>query len=202
MVKFTCCDPVNIKCNKRSDRDSSVRIITNEFLILAGELGIVLCQGDSVCDSCRLVVIKKHTEKKGIVKADEISPKLETTSNYTENIPLLLEARSSIVDNLNKSLSELNESPIVLNKIDQSQQSATKKFAKVSDVLECQVFKIVTKNNDSSDKTEYLEWLDQLKQAYASSESYDEKIFLLTTLPQSWTQKRIEEEFGVSRYMS
>jgi hypothetical protein len=46
------------------------------------------------------------------------------------------------------------------------------------------------------------DWLTNLKIAYQNETKRSQKIFLLTTLPDSWNRSRIEQEFEVSSYTS
>lgn len=46
------------------------------------------------------------------------------------------------------------------------------------------------------------DWLTNLKIAYQNETKRSQKIFLLTTLPDSWNRSRIEQEFQVSSYTS
>jgi hypothetical protein len=46
------------------------------------------------------------------------------------------------------------------------------------------------------------EWLFKLKEQFRKSSSQNENIFLLTILPQSWTQQKMMKEFQISRHLA
>ena len=51
-------------------------------------------------------------------------------------------------------------------------------------------------------EAEFNEMIHNLKQNCNTSEKFSEKIQILTILPQSWTRRRKEAEFGASYHMA
>lgn len=71
---------------------------------------------------------------------------------------------------------------------------------KVTKKLSEEIFRIPPPKEFNSNR--YTEWLNQLKQKFNETTKYDEKIYLLTTLPMSWTSNEIRNFFSVPRYMA
>ena len=51
-------------------------------------------------------------------------------------------------------------------------------------------------------EAEFNEMIHNVKQKCNTSEKFSERIQILTILPQSWTTRRIEAEFGASYHMA
>jgi hypothetical protein len=61
---------------------------------------------------------------------------------------------------------------------------------------------IPTQTQKPDDEINSDEWLLQLKEQFRKSSSQNENIFLLTTLPQSWTQQKMMKEFQINWHLA
>jgi hypothetical protein len=61
---------------------------------------------------------------------------------------------------------------------------------------------IPAQTQKTDDEINSYEWLLQLKEQFRKSSSQNENYFLLTTLPQSWTQQKMMKEFQISRHLA
>lgn len=98
---------------------------------------------------------------------------------------------------LNKSLELLGESPIKKQKVTKQKlekvQSVIASFAKES---------TVTLTHQEEYQRDEREMIDQLKVKFLNTKNRSEQFLVLSCLPQSWSRAKIQEEFGVSQFMT
>lgn len=141
-----------------------------------------------ICDSCR----KQLTALKNNQEANETcADDCETDPNFS--------SKSEVIETLNASLQELGESPINKKRVEY-QPYALKKIKKINSSMKRKLFTNIQESSD--DEAELLEdsLLNNLKTNFSHS-ARDKKLMILTCLPESWTVKRIMQEFNAPNYM-
>lgn len=100
-------------------------------------------------------------------------------------------------NNINKSLLELGVSPIKKQRLSRkSNKYAEIKMGEIDAALSQKIFNIPSNNKQTREELD--NWLLIFKDVVKKS-SYADKIFLLSTLPESWNSLRIEKEFDLPR---
>lgn len=185
-----CCNPFSEPNHRKSIKN--LRNVVDWMCSL--NLGIKM--GMKICDKCRK-------------KMNIIENKTEPDQPHEYDLPgtstdILFTDQSASVDFLNKSLELLGESPLKKKKISVESYTSNK-IEKIKISLEKNLIptkKNVEHNDQGEINTVNTEILNQLKNKFYQTSKRSEKITILTLLPQSWSLKKIEEEFGVSNYMA
>jgi hypothetical protein len=105
---------------------------------------------------------------------------------------------------LNESLRVLGESPIIHRKLRKTPLYAKTKARKIESAVKKRI-ELCTGTLLSDEmpvQSPDMEIINQLKKKFRSCTKNSEKIQILTVLPNSWTLKRVVEEFQVSEYMA
>lgn len=191
IYKVRCCNPFGEENHPKSVKN--LRNVSEWMCSL--NLGIE--RGMKICDKCR----KKISNEKPIQEITEVENN-PGTSSQDETV---FTDPETAVDYLNKSLELIGESPIKKKKLGVSSYGM-KKLEKVKSTLEKQLIpdKSMCSSDDLQNKGNEVESeiIEQLKLKFSQTTKRSEKITILTILPQSWSCKKIEEEFGVSNYMA
>lgn len=148
--------------------------------------------GSVICDTCR----KNLTKLKKAEKEEEDSSGPEV--NITNNDPNF-SATSTVVQTLNASLHELGESSIDKKKIS-SKNYAKSKVQKISSSMKRKLFVAAETSSDSdSDVNELI--LQNLKINFLNCNSRAKKLLILTSLPETWSIRKIMKEFNAPNYI-
>lgn len=154
-----------------------------------------------ICGACRIRISRDATE--------EVS---DTTSSHTtpderdmESANIIQIEENVAVQQANLVIRACGLSPLNKRKL-RNKTYGEEKIQKVSSILSNAIH-IPNPNIASSSGISFIEnelenWISNLKEAFQKETKQSQRIYLLTTLPASWSQKRIEEEFKVSRYTS
>jgi len=108
---------------------------------------------------------------------------------------------------LSQSLQVLGESPVCKRKAETRVNYAKKKVKAIETTVKRKLELIGGVSLDAADSslnqadTSASEIIDQLKEKFNSCCKMSEKVQVLTVLPKSWSQKRIEQEFRATNYM-
>lgn len=105
------------------------------------------------------------------------------------------------LDYLNKSLSNIEESPITKKRL-HSPGYCRKKLEKVTKKLTNELVGDTSFPENEEQVDPDSEMIVQLKEKFQNTTKKSEKFLILTTLPKSWTIKKVETEFGVSSRMA
>ena len=179
-----CCNPFEKDGHKTIKK---LRPVQNWMI----ELNRSIKPGMKICDSCR-----KQLAKEGETQPMEKGEECEAGTSADKEF---IDCNMSI-EYLNKSLSCIEESPIVKKRMC-SPAYCKRKLEKVKKNL---VAKLVnnTGSSESEDNDPDSEILLQLKKKFEQTQSRSEKFQILTLLPMSWSCKKIENEFMVSNRMA
>lgn len=105
--------------------------------------------------------------------------------------------KKEAIESLNRSLIAIEETPIKTKRLSEKKYPEAK-IKKVTDAFRTKVLNL-NPSSSSSDSAEYVdsEIIKQLKEKFNSTTDKSVRMQILTTLPKSWTLKKIETEFGV-----
>lgn len=121
-----------------------------------------------------------------------VSSASSSGSVYDEHIK---ENISTIVEKLNDIFKDTHVTSIDKTKIRYKKYSQDK-LNEITEFLSKYVFKVENPSTDSN------EMISQLKKKFASVSSRNEKIKILSVLPESWKPSKIQEHFNVPKYMA
>ena len=107
---------------------------------------------------------------------------------------------SLVVQTLNTSLQELDQSPIDKSKI-KSKHYASSKVKKKSSSLKRKLFVAAENSSSENDNDIDKSVLQNLKNNFLSSTSRTKKLMLLTCLPENWSVRKIMHELNAPNYM-
>ena len=177
--KSVCCNPLN------KDRHSHRRTNLRPVLPWMCEKVPSLSLGAKVCDACRKELALLPTESS---QEDDTAD-----SNSQEEVSY----PNDSLDTLNQCLSAIGETPVIKKKLQQTKYPK-EKIKKIKSAVKMKMLPTM----ESSDIDEESEIITQLKVKFRATTERSEKVQILTVLPQSWTIRKIQEEFGVSNYMA
>ena len=174
----TCCNPFE-KPGHYAKR-KNLRLVTERMC----ELVPSITKGSRICDDCRKKVSKIPLE------AIPSNSELGSDAAYVDSP----EALSS----LNRYLDEIGETPINKPKFHRSTKYSKEKIGKITTAIQ----KVATSGLQSDeDVDDQAEMIEQHKERFHSTTERSEKVQILTVLPQSWSIRRVQGEFGASDYM-
>lgn len=180
-----CCNPFK-KSNHKTIK--KCRLVQDWMCDFHPEIKL----GMKICDSCRKQLAK---ERKEMLEKDLTEQNADCDDTFTDS--------NMCIDLLNKSLSCIEESPIIKKRIKHDSQYCKRKLEKAKDNL---LTKFIKKES-SLDAQDYKDSPDsiiltQLKEKFAQTESMNEKFLILTVLPKTWSCNRIQREFSISNRMA
>jgi len=192
----TCCNP--LQQHKQAVK-KGLREIKPEHLEKPKHINVNLVPGKSLCVSCYTKIFTKEVD-------DNQS---EQDTDFTVASEQLETAEK--LHNLDSFCNELNISPVTkIIKLNKSQRlpALEKKTLKISNAIKRKLetsFDETLKEIDlpstsSSCVSEYDILLQKLKEKCATSNK-EEKIKIISLLPESWSRKKICEEFKVTDYL-
>ncbi len=186
---------------------SKLRSVNDAALNKAEIHGVKLLKNQTICGSCysklyKNISVGDNPETSGIGKIDE-SPKLlemsssQSSSTSDDNIII------PDLESFNTSILSIGSSPIKKRKLTEHTYSK-KKAAEVHALIDKNIFQLSSsdENQTKSSSSTSEEIIKQLKEKFQICKTSSEKYLVLTTLPRSWSARRIEEEFGVSFHMA
>ena len=147
-----------------------------------------ISMSSKICDSCR----------KKLAKLPDLDTLTESpTQCGSPTDEQYLDAPEAVAT-VNRCLLEIGETPLP------AATKYTKRIEHKMDRLTEAVKELILE--DSTDinpkKSDESEIIMQLKEKFRTTMKRSEQMQILTVLPQSWTRKRIQAEFGVSDYMA
>ena len=147
---------------------------------------------NKICDSCRKQLAK--------IPSKEIESTESCESSHDVSVCGHLEHsdfhNKESLESLNQCLTAIGETPVVKKKLQQIKYPKQKiKKIKAS------VQKKLVPNVESDESDSEGEMVKQLKEKFHSTMDRSEKVQVLTVLPQSWTVRKVQAEFGASNYM-
>lgn len=162
-----------------------------------------------VCDSCRktLSSLKNDQGESEIGAVGHCDPGFSTPSedvstlNAVGNSDPDFSSPLAVVNTLNASLHELGESPIDKRKLDRSKTYSSTKIQKINSALKKQLFTNVKEPSDDEAVALEGSLLNNLKTNFHNTTSRNKKIMILTCLPESWSVRKIMDEFNATNYM-
>lgn len=192
-----CCNPFKkpghnyYKKNLRSINESILRH------------NAILHKGEKICDGCRKAVLKLPE----IVTEQEDLHSDSSQSQYDLNLPevpvpntLSTPEKIEAIEALNKSLTAMKETPIKKKRLTERKYPEAK-IKKVTEALRTKILNVNPHTTDSdAAKNYYNEIINQLKEKFNDTTDKSVRMQILTTLPKSWTVKKLETEFGVSNF--
>ena len=199
--KLTCCNPFNISRHAWGTRKKNLRFVTEWMCEKAPNISI----GSKICDTCRRKLqttpIEKLTDDPVEFDAGDDSHEIEgTVSDFDEShtaegsSPSATAAyvdSTTAISSLNKYLAEVGMTPYTKTKASQPYYPDKK----MKETTESMKQLILSEPGDDDSET-----IRQLKDKFSKTGKRGEQMQILTVLPQSWSVKKIEKEFGVSNY--
>ena len=199
--KSTCCNPFNVRGH--TSKRKNLRPVSGWMCEKAPHISI----GARICDSCRKKLSRASIPDVQVESADTNSD--SDTEDSSLQQPSSLEEDSSIQPSfceedsqpssaslalVNQCLKESGKTPITKRKL-RTRKYAEKKLDEVTTMME----KLVIGEDSKSEDSEIIR---QLKEKFQSTSERSIQVQILTILPQSWSIRKIETEFGVSNFMA
>ena len=179
----SCCNPFNLPRHDWSTRNKDLRIVKPWMCEKAA-----VTVGSKICDTCR----KKLANLPDLESVCMSGVDSKREEHYLD-VP---EASAAI----NRCLSEIGETPLSKSVSHNNPKRIEDKIEKLTDAMKG-LF-IDSTATSSTQQNDGGEIILQLKQKFQTTTKRSEQLQILTVLPQSWTRKRIQSEFGVSDYMA
>lgn len=217
--------------NNHLKRDYDLRTgFGDEYIAKAAKLGVILDSDSHLCKTCYSKITKSIAPVSSSVQSKfEVIATGSTTSQnvkrkqYASSVPLKHGLEGGDIDSSNSESGSTGSGsfydeyikkdlPCIVDKlnnvfkgtdvtsIDQSKLRSKKysqdKLYEIITFLSTHVFKVSNPANDSD------EMISQLKEKFESVSSRSEKILIASILPKSWKASKIQEEFGMPKYMA
>lgn len=222
--RIYCVNPYN----DHKKRDDNLKTnFTDDYIQKAARLKIFLDNNSHLCATCYSKINQSKTPVITVPSQAEASSSKTTSTKSTRKTRSAatapVEHKSENIDSSGSEASSRDSDPTYdeyikedlprivkkLNNvfkgtgvtlIDQSKMRSKKysqdKLYEIIEFLSTHVFKVSNPANDSD------EMISQLKEKFESVPSRSEKIQILSILPKSWKASKIQEEFGVPKYMA
>lgn len=184
MSHLHCCNPFDISGHYWSSRKKNLRAVTEGMCERAPHISV----GMMICDTCRKKVSKLIPEEPLV---PEIAPPCVEHSEPSD-IDYVPEPWPVVA--ANKYLTEIGQTPFSKNKA-RAKNYARQKVKKITEALKSTV--ITSECLDDG-----TEMIQQLQEKFKITSKHNERLQILTVLPKSWTLKKIQEEFEVSKYVA
>lgn len=195
-----CCNPLGKKGHKVG---KNLRTVVDWMV----HLGFNINDKMKICGSCRIALgkLKQQSEVSSVKNEQaEIAQALEQTIEVLE-VPDddYLDVESAL-QHFNKSLEFLGESPVNQRRV-RSVSYCETKIEKINHQIVDKILVGMSENDKKSalndNNNSDSEIISALKERFKNANN-DDKLRILTILPQSWSCGKIENEFGVSNYMA
>lgn len=197
-IRLQCFNP--LKKENHTVRDKkTLRNVTSWMCSLYTEIP----KEAKICNKCR----KEITALKTNLNANQLGPSAkpclalndEMSSSDSDRDPKF-SMSNIIVDQMNTSLLELEESPIDKRKI-QSKQYAKTKARKIHSAMKRKLFVAADPSSSSQEDDLDQSVLQNLKDQFSVSNNRVKKLMILTCLPEGWGIRKIMREFNAPNYM-
>lgn len=185
----SCCNPFDIPGHGWSSRKKRLRPVQAWMCERAPHIST----GSKICDNCRKKLSK---ESPSISETDSLPLECESPiqSDYPPEEDECYIQRSEAVFTLNKCLADIGETPFSHTKA-QGKKYSRQKVEKITQAMKHTFISVETTDDGA-------EMIQQLKDKFRSTSQRSEQLQVLTVLPQSWSVKKIQHEFGVTNYMA
>lgn len=191
-----CANP--LKKPGHDQHRKNLRTVTQNILMHHKDL----VDNDKLCDSCRKAVLRLPLVNLETEESCFSSETGDEVPSSSESFPISTPQREEALESFNEGLAAIDESPVKKKRLSEKNYPEAK-FKKVTDALKTKILGLDSTERDSStEQDNYQEIIRQLKQKFHSTTDKSVKMQVLTTLPQSWTLKKIEDEFGVSNFIA
>ena len=140
--------------------------------------------GSKICDTCK----KKLSKDQPV-----LIPELDSSSSEADEAEVFVQTPEA-VSSLNMCLVDIGETPYSQSKA-RARNYSRQKVKKITEAMK----RTVISEEITDDGGEIIQ---QLKEKFQSTTQRSEKLQILTILPKSWSLKKIQQEFGVSNYMT
>lgn len=202
VTRTKCCMRNLAEISWTCTKDKNVRTVTpiDKGLLLIK--GIKSIHGTLLCGRCRRNIRGKAFEKLTIVKEIDNNDVNDDVNDYGDDNYVVKKVK---IEYLNSALPFIDMVPISAKKCCSSNSYKAKKCDEVVNRIRNDIFNLDKENPIDEDKVKagyFDEMMGQLKDAFAKTEKRDEKLRLLTVLPQSWTVEKIKNEFSTTQYMA
>lgn len=204
MPRKYCCNPFRL--DKHNCISKNLRKASAQNLEEASKINIVLREGDELCVNCIFGLLRgddpsasTSTGTGRATTAPENSDDDSDGSEYEQADQRI--GRSSSFKNLNETLSSLatDTSPIRLKRLE-SNKYKKRKFDEVKKVLG-DLFQRDADGSSEEEKNDDREIVRQFKLKMPVVSTSD-KYRILTSLPFSWSSRKLSSEMGVTRHMA
>lgn len=211
----SCCDPYKKHTKPITNKRNLRKISLQKAKLYKEKSNINLVPGQLLCSNCRKLLLKDNEGKN-----EERSTESDEGKEIDTNFELELASRITEKEKLNESFIGINVSPLKLQsvathskkkyakrKLKQAESQIKKKLSNVLKVEDVQ-------NSEDSDTESKLKLeetkskcddmdklVELMKLKLNTNISKREKIQVLTIAPQSWSRKKVAQEFQVSEYM-
>lgn len=198
MNKF-CCNPFN----KSGHRSKKIKVLKltgvskrymNELNIQYGE------EAEFICPKCKIDLSQQANALKQMQPQSESEMTIEqnVSSDSEADIPMVNMSLSP----LNEAITTLGETPIKKRKL-RSEKYRKEKKGKVMSAI-ATIFDEGSDNecSQADDVDDGKQMIEQLKRKFNLATTFPEKYLILSVLPQSWSIRKISEQFQTSFYIA
>lgn len=198
MVNPKCCNPFNVEKHKNMTsrcRSVSAKIAENAKKFLNHDIS-----NQRICDRCYIKVYRL-SECQFTVSPDSTPDQSQRLSPPTEISGAVYQTEFSEI------CVRLGGSPVKQQRLSEPEymQRQLQKIVELTctKVLQVPIPSVPSiKNNVQPDRdTDGESFLDNIKEAFHREKNYQNKIHLLTLIPDNWSAVKIMTEFGATRYM-
>ncbi|CAM1303136.1 CDS1 (predicted) [Pycnogonum litorale] len=200
-LKKKCCDPTNK--HPRKSRTKSLRVVSLDMFEKLSDPPCVVVPGVKVCCECLMILQRQKVQSKQDETDKTRAMHMDVDNSSPENV------NSSFV-NLNSTLVDLDETPIKTAHMPTSTKrtKGKQKLASATRTLKRKLelsYEVPLYSSDSDDEQcakdyqRYQSVMTQLKEKFVQSQSYQERVQILTLSP--FTIDRTMKEFGATNYL-
>ena len=172
----SCCNLFDIPGHSWSSHTKSLRPVTAWMCERAPQISI----GSKICDTCR----KKFSKEPPVLIPEPGSP-----SSEAEEPEVYIHSPEAVAS-FNMCLADIGETPYSHIKACGKKYSR-QKLEKITEAMKHTIISGETIDDGS-------EMIQKLKEKFRSTAQRDEQLQIRIVLPQSWSLKKIQQEFGVS----
>ena len=190
----TCCDPWLRHTGRKGKQCHGLRVITAALAEQYSNLDLI--PGQKLCTQCR-----KHLPSWLLVPVVSDAEPCDDNERPNDDDDFQM-STSAAVQQLNTSLTALEESPIVKKRL-MSKNYANEKLQKVGNTIRKRL-RIDDDNDDDHTDTspdDLKDIIDRLKTKFIDS-GRSEQIQILTLAPSTWTVRRVMVKFGATYHMA
>ncbi len=167
--------------------------------------------GKKLCSTCRKVIPKLKDADTGTPHDEEafLDEPFENRPTQSSTPDKPFESPEMDIAIVNESLSGIGESPVQSKKLTSLKRYSEEKLDRITGAFRKKL-RIDPQITDHAEmqrielkyKRDYDEIITQLKGKFQSCERRSDQMQVLTVLPQSWSIRQMQDEFGISNYMA